>query len=157
MNDLLADIAKLIIPGAIIAIISAVITVRLAISRFHEEKWWEKKAASYTNLFEILHRFKNYASQHYDRQIRPGQFSEEQMDALEKERQITNREYARLRDLASFYLSKEALVILKTYENQKSKARSEEDIFRRIEGDLEAVEECLKKLKEVARKDLKVR
>ncbi len=155
--DFLADIIKLIVPGAIIAILSALITVRLAIRRFHEEKWWEKKVESYTSIFEVLHRFKIYVSQHYDQQILRDR-SEKQMGALEKEWRTTSREYARLRDLASFYLSKEALAILKAYENRKSKIRSEEnDRFRRIEDDLEAVGECLKKLKEAAKKDLKIR
>ncbi len=157
MNDYWIDIARILIPGALIATLSAIITVKLAIRRFHEEKWWEKKEAAYTSLFEVMHRLKNYAVQHYEQELDPGSFSKEYMKELEVEWQKASREYAKLRDLASFHLSDGALAVLEKFDNQKQKARNKFDLFLWIEGDLEAVTECLEQLKLAAKKDLKVR
>ncbi|TAK03194.1 hypothetical protein EPO44_07515 [bacterium] len=152
----LADIAKVLLPGIVIAVLSAWITVRLAIRRFHQERWWEKKEAAYSSLLEVLHRFKRYASQHYDRELGHHDPSDEDKAALEAEWQKTDREYERLRDLASLHLSGEAISILDEYEKRKHEAQNEDDFLLWIEGDLAAATDCLEKLKRAAKKDLKV-
>ena len=160
MDGYWTDITRMLIPGAIaamIAILTAVITVKLAIRRFHEERWWGKKETSYTNLLEVIHHLKNYASQHYDRGFNPEGFSKEHMRKLEDEWRRTNREYAKLRDLASLHLSDDAMTVLERYEIRKREARNEDDVFLWIEKDLEAATECLEQLKVAAKKDLKVR
>lgn len=139
-----------------IAVLSAWITVRLAIRRFHQERWWEKKEGAYSSLLEVLHRFKRYASQHYDRELGHQDPSDEDKAALEAEWQKTNREYERLRDLASLHLSEDAMSILDEYEKRKHEAQNE-DVFLWIEGDLAAATDCLEKLKRAAKEDLKVR
>ena len=63
------DTVKALIPGIIIACLASILTVRLAIRRFHEEKWWEKKQEMYSRLLEILHHLKKYASEHYEGQF----------------------------------------------------------------------------------------
>jgi hypothetical protein len=40
--------------GLLIAIVTSFLTVRLAVWRFHSEKWWEKKAEIYAKLLEAL-------------------------------------------------------------------------------------------------------
>jgi hypothetical protein len=149
-------IAQVLLPGMAIAVLSAWITVRLAIRRFHQERWWDKKEAAYSNLLEVLHRFKRYASQHYGRELGHHNPSDEDKAALEAEWQKTNREYERLRDLASLHLSEDAMSILNEYEKKKREAQNE-DLFQWIEGDLAAATDCLEKLKRAAKEDLKVR
>lgn len=79
------------------------------------------------------------------------------MRKLEGEWRRTNREYAKLRDLASFHLSDDAMAVLERYDIRKREARNEDDVFLWIERDLEAATECLEQLKLAAKKDLKVR
>lgn len=156
MPDWVADILKTIVLGPIVAFLAYILTVRPAIRRFHEEKWWEKKQEVYLRLLETLHYLKNYADEHYQDQFNPGQMTDEKRGELEQEWKRSSREFTKLRDLASFHLSDEALAILDKYEKKKADTQKSEDLFRSIEGDLEATAECLEKLKNAAKRDLKV-
>lgn len=82
--------------------------------------------------------------------------SDEDKATLEAEWQKTNREYERLRDLASLHLSENAMSILDEYDKRKREARNE-DFFKWIEDDLAAATNCLEQLKRAAKEDLKVR
>lgn len=157
--DSLTEIAKVLIPGIVIAVLSAVITVKLAIRRFHEERWWDKKVESYSSLLDVLHRFKRYASKHYANEFVPTDiFSKEEKQALEEEWRRTREDYSRLRDLASFHLSDEAISILDEYEKKKQSGAPEPgfDMLQLIQADLDAASHCLERLKEAAKRDLKV-
>jgi hypothetical protein len=151
------DILKTILPGIIIAIFTSILTVRLAIRRFHEEKWWEKKQEMYSSLLETLHHLKNYAAEHYEDQINPDHITNEKREELMKDWKKFSREFAKLRDLASFHLSNNAVAILDEYEKKKAEVRKSNNIFDLIDGDLAAVSECLEELKKAAKRDLKVK
>jgi len=49
MPEWIPDILKAVLPGIIIAVLTSILTVHLAIRRFHEEKWWEKKQEMYSS------------------------------------------------------------------------------------------------------------
>lgn len=157
MPDWVIDILKIILPGVAIAIFTSILTVRLAIRRFHEEKWWEKKQETYSNLLEALHHLKNYAAEHYEGQMNPDHITDEKRDELTKDWKRFSRELGKLRDLASFQLSNEAVAILDEYERKKVESQKSENIFDWIDGDLAAVSECLEKLKKEAKRDLRVK
>jgi hypothetical protein len=56
-------------PYALTAIASfggAWLAARFALSRFYQEKIWERKAAAYTAIFEALHFIDNWYSKHFD-------------------------------------------------------------------------------------------
>lgn len=152
----LLDIVKTLIPGLTIAVLASILTVRLAIRRFHEEKWWEKKQEMYSRLLETLHDLKNYTAEHYEGQLDPNYITDEKREELERDWKKSSREFAKLLDLASFHLSSEAIAVLDEYMKKKAEARKADTIYEHIEGDLVAVSECLEKLKNVAKCDLKV-
>jgi ABC-type uncharacterized transport system YnjBCD permease subunit len=45
----------------VIAVVTARLTVRLALRRFYAEKSWERKSAAYASIIEALHHVKNHA------------------------------------------------------------------------------------------------
>ena len=45
--------------GVMVAIVSAYVTVRLALSRFRAEQWWTRKADAYASILEALHYSKD--------------------------------------------------------------------------------------------------
>lgn len=49
-----------VLSGLILAIVTSIITVRLSLRNFVHEKWWERKAESYTMIMESLHQMKSY-------------------------------------------------------------------------------------------------
>lgn len=157
MQEWLLDILKVVLPGLIIAVLTSYFTVRFAIRRFHEEKWWEKKVEMYSSLLETLHHMKNYAAEHYEDQINPEYITDEKREELLRDWKQFSREFAKLLDLASFHLSSEAVAVLDEYKKKKAEARKSKSIFEWIDGDLAAVSACLEELKKAAKRDLKVK
>ncbi len=157
MNDWIIDILKVILPGLIIAVITSFLTVRFAIRRFHEEKWWEKKQEMYSKLLDTLHHLKNYASEYYENQLNPNHLSDEKRIELTNEWKKFSRKFAKLQDLASFHLSYRAVNILEEYKSSKIEARRLDNIFDMVDQDFAAISKCLEKLKEEAKIDLKVK
>jgi len=47
-----------LLPGLLIAVVTAIVTIHLSIKRFHSERWWERKADSYSRIVESLHQMK---------------------------------------------------------------------------------------------------
>ncbi|HFI5333995.1 TPA: hypothetical protein ACGQS5_001654 [Serratia liquefaciens] len=47
-----------IIVSALISIVIAWLTMRLALYRFYREKWWDKRATAYLELIDVLYDFK---------------------------------------------------------------------------------------------------
>jgi len=50
MVQFLGDVAG----GVLVAVVTAVLTVQLALRRFYTERWWEKKAEAYLNVIDAL-------------------------------------------------------------------------------------------------------
>ena len=157
MPEWIQDMFKAVIPGIIIATLTSILTVRLAIRRFHEEKWWEKKQNVYSSLLETLHHLKNYYAEHYEDQINHDHITDEKREELTKDWKKFSREFVKSLDLASFHLSSEAVAVLDKYEKKKAEARKSGNIFDWIEGDFVAASECLEELKKAAKHDLKVK
>jgi len=53
-----------LISSLLVAIVTAQWTVRLALRRFYSEKWWERKSAAYTAIFESMHHIREHADTH---------------------------------------------------------------------------------------------
>ena len=53
-----------LLTGIIIAAVSAWVTVQLSLRKFRKEKWWERKADTYSNVIEALYNSKAYP-QHF--------------------------------------------------------------------------------------------
>ena len=152
-----ADQLSALIPGIVIAFIAARLTVMSAIKRFHEERWWDQKHQTYVRLLEALHHLKQYASEKYDEQLNPNELSKERATELHAQWRQFRSELNKLHDLASFQLSEEAVAILEDYRKAQAEGIDHQDFFRWIESDLVAATDCLAKLKQAAKRDLKVR
>jgi len=157
MEDQIISLLKTIIPGLVVAIVTSLITVRLSIRRFYEEKWWEKKYDAYTGILQSLHHFKKYALKHFDSYVSHKKISEDAKKELESDWKKHSKEFEMLHDMALFQLSEEANRILDEYREAKNEAKKCEDIFEWIDKDADAAISCLKKLSLEAKNDLKIK
>jgi len=157
MLNWISDILKALLPAVILVVFTSILTVRLAMRRFYKEKWWEKKQETYSQLLETFHHIKNNAAEYYEGEINPDYLTEEKKQELTRDWKKFSREFAKLRDLASFHISDEAVAILDEYQKKTAEARKSETIFECIDGDLAAASQCLEALKEAAKRDLKVK
>jgi hypothetical protein len=57
-----SDFEKLL-PSVVIGVVTAIVTVRLALVRFRTEKWWERKADAYTSIGAALFEYRRFCSE----------------------------------------------------------------------------------------------
>jgi len=153
----LADSAKVIVPGIVVAVVASLVTVRLSIRRFHAEKWWERKEEAYSNLIDIMYSLKDYTTKHLVHEEDPERFTKGEREIWESEWREFGKRYARARSLASMHLSKDAMAVLKTYEDEKARASENDDVYRWMDDDLSACTKCLEALIAAAKADLGVK
>jgi hypothetical protein len=153
----LADSAKVVVPGIVVAVVASLVTVRLSIGRFHAEKWWERKEEAYSNLIDIMYSLKNYTTKHLAHEQDPERFTKGEREIWESEWREFGKRYDRARSLASLHLSKEAMAVLKTYEDEKARAGENDDLYRWMDDDLSACTKCLEALIAAAKADLRVK
>lgn len=152
--------------GVVIAVVSAHVTVRLAIRRFRAEKWWERKADIYAAVFNALHEVnRDLERQEYDafhpRQPRSNESQEKLRDAI--------CEIYKVIDTSTFFLCTKAQQSLTTLMDTLLKTEGEMSIEEVGEGadfdtrkqfllekKLIAVTTCIENLSKCARRDLSI-
>lgn len=144
-------------PGVLIAIITAVVTVRLSLRRFHSEQWWLRKADSYSKIVESLHQIKTYCED----QMEYIEMHEEPSDDKEKElQQKLKKASAEIRkavDIGSFFISLEAERTMVNLWDEIEKAKNEPSFYEYLNFKLKCVNTALKSMKTQASKDLGVK
>src|SRR5947209_3131310 len=80
----MVQFASALICGVAITIVSALVTVRLALHRFYSEKWWEKKLAAYVTVIEALFQVKLYMDEQIESYLGESTISEERQVQLKE-------------------------------------------------------------------------
>jgi hypothetical protein len=86
-----------LLPGIVIAIVTAWFTVRFSLKRFYAEKWWERKYQAYERLIHAMYDVRHYAAE-YERDEMDQDYEipkEKEADMVERSRQaieILNKE-----------------------------------------------------------------
>ena len=154
-----------VVVAILTAIVSAVVTVVLAFRRFRAERWWDRRASAYGVIIEALHVMK----QGIERNLRsfeghrPPQDDERHKELIRKYRQASDEVHKAV-DTSSFLLSAETVAALGELMSEFQKAREDAGIdgvnpdpYAGLSGELDAVNKCLGKLPEIAKRDLGVR
>jgi hypothetical protein len=147
------------------AIVSALITVHLALKRFRAERWWERKADAYSAIIEALHHMKRGIGDDLRgiEQNRPPPDDERDKELTARYAKASD-EVHKAADLGSFLLSDQASEALKELMDGLRQAHEDAlvdgmypDAYIGLSGQLKAIEKCLAKLPQIAKRDLSVR
>jgi len=125
--------------------------------RFRTEKWWEKKAEMYSKLLGTIHDAKAFAEENLEAMRRGRELSEEKDKELRFKSKTSEPEIYRAMDVGAFYLSQQALDCLKIYKQKSSEAGKGNDWGSYLIEDLEASNNCLKSMIDIARNDLQIK
>jgi len=140
--------------GVVIAVVSAHVTVRLALKRFRAEQWWTRKVDAYASLIEALHHLKR--SNEYDmRTYERGRVSDKNMEARLKGAESYDAVLKAI-DTAQFLLCEEAASILEKLRTNLENANKAEDYYEHLDISIDGIRTALGSLPKVARKDLRV-
>jgi hypothetical protein len=78
----LGTLATSILSGVVTAIVTAFVSVRLALRRFRSERLWDRKFQAYSDLFQALFHVKAYGTRALHRIETGGTLSDERMKEL---------------------------------------------------------------------------
>ncbi len=146
-----------LICGVLIAIISSVLTVHLALKRFYSEKWWERKFKVYEDIMVDLHHIRDEAAHQLTSWEKSMEIPEEVEKELKGKMLGAMAELRKHIDIGSFIISEKAVLILRIFEdeiNKPTKLLSIEDFFKHVRLKLDAVDKCLGGMRIIAKKDL---
>ncbi len=157
MSSFMLDIIKSLLIGAGVSIITAWITVKLALRRFYTEKWWERKAQAYSDIIGSLAKMRICFDKWEDEELR---YKEIRAEARKK----VNEEYANAKRVivnaeaeGAFIISEKAAEVLSLFLKELQKEDIQGDWlndFDRYHGE---VIKCIASLREIANRELNKR
>lgn len=149
---LLANVAT----GLLIALVTARLTVHYALKRFYAEKWWERKAAAYAAIFENLHHVRNHADHHLVFLRRNLDLPEAADAELTEKLRNAMAELRKHWDIGSFVITQDGVAVMDTLMNELDDATKPENREAHFALKMDAVDKCLRAMRAIARKDLKL-
>ncbi len=139
-----------------VSVVTAVLTVRLALRRFYSEKWWERRSDAYSEIIRALHHVREHADTNLQFALRDKDLPEEGDARLTKEMQEAIGQLRLHRDLGVFVICDEAVDLLNVLFKELDDSTKTQWWQEHLELKIMAVDKCLKEMRRVARKELKV-
>lgn len=154
-----------ILSGLLIAVATSLITVWLALWRFHSEKWWERKAELYSKLIEALYDMHSYSREWLEdytvdeENERPEQTQKrkERLDELSQRHNKAEEEVEKITIIGAFIVSDAVAADLMRMRKEYREAAAEfaqGDSYTVVESCMTVIEECLGRVREHAKEDL---
>ncbi|WP_412060358.1 hypothetical protein [Rubrivirga sp. IMCC45206] len=157
----LLDFLAAVAPSLVVAVLAALLGVRLALRRFRSERWWERKAEAYTDLISAVYRFSTTFDRDYvdpddlEELDAQGPLTQRGFIGMSRAQRRRNRAWAEIEQaigIGEFVFSRETVLILSSL---KTRVRQGQPGDR--DGDrLEAARLLLQRLKAAAARDLGV-
>jgi hypothetical protein len=142
--------------SVIVAVITSILTVRLALKRFYAEKWWERRCLAYTAIIDALHHVKNHADTNLDFSYRGRNLPEHGDKALTEKLESAMAELRKQLDIGSFILSEAAVNAMNKLMIELNASTKVETWQEHLQLKLSAVDICLSSMRQIARKDLRL-
>ena len=156
MPQWLTTVLSSLIPALIVGICTAVFSVRLALRRFHAERWWERKADAYSRIVEALYHAMEYCAARSDEDMTGRQISEEREKELSEGYQLAHRELRKAASVGAYIISDDVAEALATLERRPRLDPKDCASFELFEADYEAYKKALVEIRALAKKDLRV-
>lgn len=144
------------LPALIVALVSPVVTVRVALKQFYSQKWWEQKSEAYVGLIQFLSEYQHACGElfnHFALDIQNNKFKER----MERDRSKAYEEIQKIHSKGQFVFPKAALFELKKFIDKVNKADSKEDFVGALDNQYGYAKECIEALNTIGRKDLRIR
>lgn len=100
-----------LLSSAAVAVLTAIITVRLSLRQFRSQRWWDRKEAAYSQIIDALHDLQRYTDT-LGRDMVGERVTEEHMERLRKQHESAYDQLYRLTNTGAFVISKRAAEIL---------------------------------------------
>ena len=146
------DIAERVL----IAIITAGVTVRLSLRNFSTQKWWEKQAEVYSAILESLSHMKHYIDDYLRREETHESIPAERRELLFRRWRDSKDRIEQVTHVGAFIISDDAEAHLKTLRRELDAAdKGDNDWYGTAGREWDALDKCIKAIRECAREDLR--
>jgi hypothetical protein len=156
MEGVYSELPKLF-SAVVVGLVTALLTVRLALSRFRSEQWWLRRAESYSAVFGALHDMKMFLKATTEDQIGNVAQPPERLSRLLNKWQGGEDNLAKAIDMGLLLFSPQSIVVLERLQQELLEQSISDFSWDHAQARLERIEACLTALRELAILDLKVR
>ncbi|WFB36952.1 hypothetical protein P3T73_04155 [Kiritimatiellota bacterium B12222] len=133
---------------------AALFGTRLAAKRFREDRQWERKMETYSELIEMLHHMKWPANELIRAEIEHINLSDEENERLWSKYSEARQKVSMLAESSSFLISKNVLESVINMENRLTASKSVSGWIDHLDSHYRAVDDCLKTIKTIGAKEL---
>ncbi len=140
----------------IVAVVTAALTVRLALKRFYAEKLWERKIAAYAAIIESLHHVRNHADTNLTFSMRGRDLPKEGEQQLIDKLEGAMAELRKQLDIGDFILSDDAVTAMNQFMIDLGASTTTTAWQTHLTLKLAAVDSCLTAMRHIARRDLRL-
>jgi hypothetical protein len=148
------NFAETLLAGTVVAIVSAFVTVKLSLRRFHHEKLWERKLDSYTVILEALATLNIQIDAEIRQHLQYGQVSGERVSELQLKAQSAQDELARAIARGTFVIAEEAHSAVSALLRELDGSEDADSRGDYLNQRAHAVSECTNKMRSLAKIDL---
>lgn len=143
--------------SVVVAVFSAYIGARIALSRFYSEKWWERRAAAYTAIIEAVHHIREHADTNLAFSLAGKDLPPDGDKELTQKLQSAIAELRKQRDIGSLVISDEAVMELNNLFKAMEVSTQTPMWQEHLEIKLSAIDDLLPLLRAIARKHLRLK
>jgi len=154
MIETFKDMSIVLLPGVLISIVTATVTVNLSLRRFYSERFWERKMDVYSSIFDALYRLKRYYILKRDTETGKRVLPNGKLALLEHEWEDGDMELGKAIDVGSFLISGDAVQCLRDYRDRTRWTLDDADMEELVNQELGPLTDCIESLILIAHRDL---
>jgi hypothetical protein len=144
-----------LVPGALIAILAAWLSVRLSLRQFHSQRWWEKKVDTYTHIVQQLSNLNFHYRERYREWSVGRDFNDKYRNAVREAYSEGSESIRKAASAGAFFISPKTATVLQQLVEDLDKAAIVDNPYESIEIGLNATQKCLDSVRQYATDDLK--
>lgn len=138
------------------AFLAAILAAHLAMRRFREEKWWQRKSEIYSELINELHELKYPKVRFFDSLAEGVKIEDDEAHELIRQEKDSQVKVFQVAERSSFVLNKSVLSEIRKMDQYLNRAKKQESAIEQYQDEIHAIDECILRVKAIGRKDLQI-
>jgi len=157
MSELTQGILIALVPAVVVSILTSYVTVNLSLKQFYSQRWWDKKEVEYTQIMRELARLKLWFSDWEETLLYKKEMTEQDAQNASETYKKARVSLAKISAMGTFVISEEAVAALRDLLARFEQEEPGGNAYDALVSDYKAVEHCIRKVNQCARKDLQKR
>lgn len=144
------------VPSLLASVLTAFITVRLALRQFYSQRWWERKAEAYSAVVEALTGVAYALNRSYSKEFEGRDISDDESTAMWEQFWSSRQEIEKQIHAGQFIMSEAAVKALVDLVAELGRSRSDGNWLDDLDRHFAATQSTLANISRLAKADLKM-